>query len=150
MFPVGAEVNGLDNVRNLSAKSVGDGKTLIEPPVSSTDDSLRLLLAGGTAQSVSDGDARRPVILVVDAVLSFPAQAIAESETRVELPVVLIEKGAVEKDRVSDRIGGVGEAVLLRRAGRGRWILVAADEGLEVGEDVGTVAAAGAQVGVVV
>ena len=63
-------------------------------------------------ERVGEGDARRPVVVVRDVVLRFPADAGRSREVVVDLPVVLKEKRRIED--VGDgrqRAGGVGELV---------------------------------------
>ena len=150
MGVVFAEMNGLDDVGYVGAESVGDVEALVEPAVASTDDGLRLLLASPPAQSVSDGDAGCPVVLVMDPVLRLPADAITESKSWAELPVVLIKEGGVKKDCVGFGVIDLSVVILLRSAGGGGRRLQASGKIGEAGESIGAVAAAGGAVYVII
>ena len=143
-------VDGLNHVGNVGAESVGDGETLIEPSVSRADDGFGLLLATGAAESIGHGDARRPVVFVVDPVLRLPANAVAEGEALIHLPVILVEERTVEEHSARHGIVDVGVAVLARCAARSGRILQTPDERGQVGKDIGAIAAAGGGIHVVV
>ena len=81
--------------------AVGDGEALIEPSVAGAHHSLGFSFA--VAQCIGQINAGSKVALIVNFVLCFPAQAIAEGEFAIDGKVVLIEEGEI----VRDSAGGV-------------------------------------------
>ena len=67
------------------------------------------------------GETRAPISVVVNTILGFKTQAIAQREIRFRAPIVLIEKRAVEQKRTGQRILDY-RGLILR--GRLRQVLV--------------------------
>ena len=62
-----------------------------------------------------EGDARRPVIVVVDVILGLVAQTEAEKKTMAYVPIILRKEGAVKEKNARQRIFNNDGRVLCRR-----------------------------------
>ena len=71
--------------------AVGHREALVEPSIAGAHHGLRLALA--MAERIGKVHARGPVAFILDFILRFPAQSIAEGETAIDGPIVLIKQG---------------------------------------------------------
>src|SRR5580698_62671 len=94
-------VNGLDDIGSacVGAEAVRHSEPLVEPAIPSTQDSLGWVLCIAVPKGVGKRQPRRPVALIIDPVLCFPTQSVAEGKTLINFPVVLVEERSIEENR---------------------------------------------------